>query len=264
MSGDNPFQTPQAGPFHSEQGVPIPAEVTKNTLDFGQVLGDSVKIYQEKFVPLFVSNLILLGWILLVLAVLFGIPTAVAAAMVDSNPNGGPPGEPSGAVLLVIMVFGFFSVILYPLALCWMLAGFNTYLFQLVRGEQPSFGVLFSGTNFLPYLGVLLLLSIAVNLGMCLLIIPGLFLALSLWPAPFLVLENRYSVMNSFKKAWELTEGNRLTMLLIAFILGLINGAGALLLYVGMLFTLPFVNLAVIVAYFMITSQPTYLQAEGK
>jgi hypothetical protein len=85
---------------------------------------------------------------------------------------------------------------------------------------------------FLPLIGLSILLGIAVVIGLCLFIVPGVFLAL-MWcvAVPAYVIEQP-GVFESFGRSAALTEGNRLRIFALgilffvaALILGLVVGA---------------------------------------
>jgi Tfp pilus assembly protein PilF len=126
-------------------------------------------------------------------------------------------------------------VIQYPL-----IFGFVTVSARLIQGERPQFGEFFEGFKFLPTLVLLGLVSqILIVLGLLLLVVPGVYLAVGFFLAPWFVLDRK-------KGFWEAMQLSRRTVqpywfelfgLLLLIIL--VNLLGILALGVGLLVTLP-------------------------
>lgn len=123
-------------------------------------------------------------------------------------------------------------------------------LVRLNRGEPADFSNLTDGFQvFGTCIGVYFILAIAIVIGLVFLIIPGLFLAASLFPAYFLVLDERRSIGETLRRAWDLTEGRRLSLLILILVGALIAAAGLLALGVGVLLTAPIAVAGLAVAY---------------
>jgi uncharacterized membrane protein len=97
------------------------------------------------------------------------------------------------------------------------------------------------------------LASIAVGLmvvaGFILLIIPGVYIALRFMFVPYLVVDRRMKVGAALKESSRMTEGRKWQLLGLVLLLVLINIAGALLLLVGLLVTMPVTTIALAHAY---------------
>jgi len=111
---------------------------------------------------------------------------------------------------------------------------------KLLQRQSPGWRDFFAGFNFfLPLLVVSLVASVFISLGMLLLIIPGLYLAVGYLFASCLVIDRRLD----FWSAMELSRRtvNPLWFSFFAFMLLLVvvNLAGALLMGVGLLVTIP-------------------------
>ncbi len=109
-----------------------------------------------------------------------------------------------------------------------------------LNGQQPTFGDALSRgfAVLLPIIGLSLLWTIGVGIGMALLIVPGVYLLLR-WSAavPALVNERR-GVFESFARSAELTKGNRWPILglfvILAIVVWVLQLALGVVLAVGM------------------------------
>lgn len=136
---------------------------------------------------------------------------------------------------------------------------------KLARRQRAEFSDLFSGGPlFLPVLGVSILIGLAVFFGMVLLIIPGIILALMLWPAYYLVVDQKTGVIESFSLANKVTQGNWGTAFLLWVLSVGIMILGILALCIGVIFAAPLVTMLWAVAYLMMSGQipvqPAYAQ----
>lgn len=133
------------------------------------------------------------------------------------------------ALLLDLAVF----LITGPLA-----AGLYWLMLKVQRGEPAAFADLFAGFNeFGRALGVYVLYTIGVVLGLILLIVPGLILAVGLWPAIYLVMDRDLDVMDTLREAWDMTKGYRLQLFGIGIVLALFTLVGLIALGIGVFFT---------------------------
>lgn len=117
-------------------------------------------------------------------------------------------------------------------------AGAYMYALYVVRGAQPDYGVLFSGfQRFGRAFGVFALYWLMVVVGLVLLVVPGIYVAIALMPAMYLVLDDDLGVIESLQKAWAMTEGYRGSIFIVLLaILGL-NLLGLTVFFVGVVFT---------------------------
>ncbi len=120
-------------------------------------------------------------------------------------------------------------------------AGFVFSSLKIVRGEDVAFGELFAGFNkFLPIFLAALLVSIAVLVGLVLLVVPGIILALGLSQWMLLIMDRDAGAMDSLKASWEMMRGYKVSLFILGLALIGINLLGALALVVGLLVSLPF------------------------
>ena len=108
---------------------------------------------------------------------------------------------------------------------------------------------LFSPMPFWYYLAAKILIGIAVLFGLILLVVPGIILTLMFAFAPYIVVDRALGPIGALKESIRITKVYRWTLLGVVVVLGLLNVAGALALFVGLLVTLPVSALAFVHVY---------------
>lgn len=163
--------------------------------------------------PRFKENAALLIGAFAVYAVIVGIGT----------------GGQEGRGLLEILAF----IITGPL-----LAGLYWMMLKVQRDEPAEFTDLFAGfSEFGRALGVYVLYSIAVVIGLILLVVPGIVLAVGLWPALYLILDDDLGVTDTLSKAWDMTKGQRWRLFALGVVLFFFTLLGLIALIVGVVVT---------------------------
>lgn len=128
--------------------------------------------------------------------------------------------------------------------------GYYGVLLRVVRGQEASIGNLLDGfQHFARALGVYILMALATLVGLILLIIPGIIVAVGLWPSLYLVYDERHGVVDTLQRAWELTRGHKFELFVLGVVLIVIGVLGLVALLVGVLFTMAFAYVAAAVAY---------------
>jgi len=124
--------------------------------------------------------------------------------------------------------------------------GFTIYALNVFRQNNPTFNNVFDGFNtFLKAFLVYLLTVITVVLGLILLIVPGIILGLGLSMAYFVMVDKpELGVIDTLKESWRIMKGNKtkffgLTLRFVPWII-----LGLLCLGVGILFVLPWLQVA--------------------
>lgn len=143
-----------------------------------------------------------------------------------SDPN--PSDEQRGGLLSLVgfVLTGPLSVGLYGLNLA------------VQRDEPVDFGELFSGfREFGRAFGVYALAGIATVIGLLFLIVPGIIIAVGLWPSLYLVSEHELGVVDTLKEAWAMTSGHRPRLFLLGVVLFFFTICGLIALGIGILFT---------------------------
>lgn len=128
--------------------------------------------------------------------------------------------------------------------------GLYSVLLRVVRGEEVRIASLFDGfQHFGRAFGVYVLNLVVVLVGFLLLIIPGIIMSVGLFPAMFLVWDERRPVVETLQRAWDLTRGHKFELFILGIVASIVAILGVVLLVVGFFFTAAFALLAGAVAY---------------
>lgn len=129
--------------------------------------------------------------------------------------------------------------------------GYDRSMLRLIRGDDSvSFRDLFAGfSKFRKLFMTFLLYSFTVVGGFILLILPGIILLITLWPAFLLVMEDDLNPIEAIKGAWKLTRGYKMEIFVLTLVGITMVIAGVLTLGVGLFVAGPMVNLIRIGAY---------------
>lgn len=105
----------------------------------------------------------------------------------------------------------------------------------------------------LNYFIAAILIAVSVVVGFILLIVPGIILMLALLFTYYIIIEKKLGAVEAMKESMRLTKGHRLKLLGLVLALGAINVLGFILLFVGMLVTIPVTLFAMAHAYRMLS-----------
>lgn len=239
-SSSNPYQSPAYSYQEPQFGVNVGGD--KQPLRPTQIVLDDVFYVTWK---IFQQNMGILIGVALV-ALLFSIATSAAAEGVKRSARDKDVGE--------LMARGV-DVATWPI-MTFLEIGMAIVYLKVARGQPVEFAEMFSGGKYLlRSLGGDILWGIAVVLAMCALIVPGIFVALMLWPYYLFIIDRDQGVFESFSSAQQFTEGNKMTMFVVFLANMGIVLAGCLTFIIGLVFAVPFVSLMVIVCYLMMTGQ---------
>lgn len=143
---------------------------------------------------------------------------------------------------VINIIASFISVPLY--------VGMQIVAIKKIRGEAVEFKNFFDGFNFfLPLFVAELVVLLFVVLGLILLIIPGIYLAVSYVFVALLIVDKKLSVWEAMELSRKTVTKNWLDFFLLLIITALINFAGLIALGVGLLVTLPVTICAIAVGY---------------
>lgn len=143
------------------------------------------------------------------------------------------PVQYSRAGIVVVGVVSTIVSIVFTL-------GYTKNMFQALDGIEPQFSAYGQQSRkILTYFLASLLMSVIVLIGLCLFIIPGIYLALRLQFYQALIVEEDAGTLESLKRSWAITSGetSRLFLLWLAM-LGILV-VGLALFVVGVLLALP-------------------------
>jgi hypothetical protein len=272
LETDNPFQSPtnyQRDLDTAGEGEKLPIVPTQ--IDVMDVLSRTWEIYKGK-----------LGQVMLgVLAMMFLQQGAGFAIRIVSSGVGAVAGSEiagvaaAGVGQLVGFVFGQ-----------WLAMGLILYLLKIGRGQQASFGDVFSGGPFLvsgllatvlfglclvPIVLVAALIgggaylalgespvtAVVVVLVGLLCLVPLVYVGLMFSQYQYLIVDRGATAVESLTLSRTITQGNKLWILLLGILAGLITMMGFFACCVGILFTLPYGMFAYSIGYLVMTGQPT-------
>ena len=121
---------------------------------------------------------------------------------------------------------------------------------KLLQGQTPEFRDFFAGFRyFLPLLLLSLIAGLFIGIGTLLLIIPGIYLAVAYLFASYLVVDRRMDFWPAMELSRRTVNPRWFGFFAFMLLLVLLNLAGAVLLGVGLLVTIPVSFCAVTVAY---------------
>ncbi|WP_017298754.1 hypothetical protein [Nodosilinea nodulosa] len=185
------------------------------------------EIFKSK-APLFILFTLLLFLIQVVISVL---PFPLGARSGDG---------PSGGILNLA-----FNIVAPALT-----AGYYFVAFQLARGRSAVFGDFFLGFNkFLPIFLTALVSTILTAIGFVLLILPGIYLAVAYIFAQPLVIDKNADFWQAMEMSRKLVTKKWFSFFALLIVIFLLNVAGAILLGVGLLVTLPLSVCIIAAAY---------------
>jgi hypothetical protein len=129
-------------------------------------------------------------------------------------------------------------------------AGMYIVAFKLAKGQNVSFGDFFRGfNNFLQIFVLSLVSGLLIALGFVLLVIPGIYLAVSYFFALSLLIEKRFDFWTALETSRKLVTKRWFSFLGFGLLLFLLNLGGVLLCGVGVLITAPWTVCTIVAAY---------------
>jgi uncharacterized membrane protein len=125
-----------------------------------------------------------------------GISTVITLPFGNQSPTG-------------MGINGIWSLLCLPLE--W---GFSVYFLYLIRKEDIRYERLFEGyKDFIRTFLMEFLYCVAIIIGMCLLIVPGIILSVGLCMAPYILKDDpQISAMDSLMKSWQITKGHKMKL----------------------------------------------------
>ena len=149
-------------------------------------------------------------------------------------------------VIMSYSTSGIWTLLCLPLG--W---GFVVYFLRLIRSEELGYGRLFDGyKDFLRIFLAEFLTNLAITIGFCLFIIPGIILGAGLLMTDFILKDDpEISAIDAMAKSWKMTKGHKgdLVLLFISFLGWMI--LSFLTLGIGFLFLYPYMQTALAHVY---------------
>lgn len=264
---DDPYAPPR-----NEPGAPARTLLAGVVpYDLGAILEATWRIYKANL-----GAVLAIGWTVLGLLVLSQYLQRLIAR--DLAPD---PGD--RAAYFLSQFGSFFAAWVFN---SWLTIGQNLALLAVARGIRPSFPRLYQGFPFLLttlLAGVLFALAVGVVGLLFLVWVPilggvagpaspamvviqaaGIVAALTsavaiglrLSQYHLMIVDAHAGIADSLRYSWQATEHRWATLLLVWLLLLTINLAGILACFVGLLFTIPFTNLLLVMTFLSLTGQP--------
>jgi uncharacterized membrane protein len=142
---------------------------------------------------------------------------------------------------LIFNSLGDIGGILGMLVTIYLGFGMLKGLIQIAHGKKPELGLLKETQleEFIYYVVIVILKTIAVFAGTILFIIPGIYLALRFSLVEYLYVDKKLPIADNFTQSGDHTKGKKLKLLLYFIVIVLINFLGALPFGLGLLITVP-------------------------
>lgn len=261
--GVPPWSTTAAGPVASPFASPTPvsdavfgagqadgygwtAALRPTRIDLADVFSRTWELFKQQWA------MCLAAW--LITAVAGGVAFMVGIAVVG--------------VLRAILggLGGFLGWLALVLCFAWLGVGNMIFCLRLARGQRASFEDLFSGG---PYLGNFVLAAVLFNVivfaGALLFVIPGIIFALMFSQHALLVIDRKAGALEALSMSQELTHGNKLTLLAIFLVAGIVGNVLVLATCgLGALVVVPYMMLLAPVVYLAMSGQSVVESAAGR
>ncbi len=168
---------------------------------------------------------------------------------------------PQGYVLFTLLYLAIIFVISRPWGIGWLaaaviheplIAGFIIVTVKLLQEKGPTFGDFFGGFrfgHFLPLVLLGLVSRVLITLGLILLVIPGLYLAVSYIFATLMVVDRHLDFWPAMETSRRTITPRWFSFFAPLLLLVLLNLAGLLALGVGLLVSIPVTWAALVAAY---------------
>jgi hypothetical protein len=203
--------------------------------DFGENLGDTFQFIRQEFKPLFRSFALISGVFIVGAAIVSGIYQSEMTSVFDRVEK-----EPGDISILSSIFNGnyFLTIILTVLGLVAMQVCVAAYmkLYDL-NSESPTLEEVWAEfrRHIIPAIGLSILLSVLIAIGLLLCILPGVYLGVVLAPAITIMVNENAGVGTSISRCFELIKENFWLSLGIYFVSYLIYSfvGGAIGLIIG-------------------------------
>jgi hypothetical protein len=197
------------------------------SFNMGQYFSRGLDIFKANALP-FIGFTLLIGVGLSILS--FILPYPLGSGSFEEGQTG---GNIIANILLTLLIPGFYIV-----------------AFQIARSRPTAFGDFFKGFNrALPILLLSIVSGLLIALGFVLLILPGIYLAVSYMLSLPLLLDKNLDFWPAMETSRKVVGKKWFSFFGFSIVLGLINVLGAVLLGIGLLFTVPWTFCSLTAAY---------------
>lgn len=232
----NPYQSPVTRTAVASEE---PAGINPTKIDFSDMLGRAWKILKANLGISIAASLILM----------------IANAGVSMVTN----LALSAADIRDPLVQGLLAYVINLLPNTFFTVGGMIFFLNIARGKPADLADLFKGgPRLIPATIVLVLYTLAVYVGIFLLIVPGVIVAFMFSQAMLLTIDRNTGVTESFGLSRKLTAGNKFTL----FVLYLVAGFGGILFVVftcglGLFVLAPYMFILLVTVYLAMTGERT-------
>lgn len=120
--------------------------------------------------------------------------------------------------------------------------GYLKNIFQALDGEEPQFSAYGQqARKIITYLIAIILMGIIVVLGICLFIIPGIYLALRLQFYAAFIVEEDAGIIESLQRSWDITRGQGMSLFMLMLAMVGLCILGVILLGIGIFVAMPLI-----------------------
>jgi hypothetical protein len=128
--------------------------------------------------------------------------------------------------------------------------GLSKIYLRFRDGEKPIFENLFDGlARAHIWIASTLISTVAIVMGLILLIVPGVIMMLRLWLVGFVLVDERTGPIDAIQRSWDITRGHTMDLLVLFVALLGLNILGLCCLVVGLVVTIPISGLALAYVY---------------
>jgi hypothetical protein len=128
--------------------------------------------------------------------------------------------------------------------------GLSKIYLRFCDGEKPIFENLFDGlARAHIWMASMFIVSIAVVMGLILLLVPGIVMMLRLSLIGFVLVDERTGPIDAIQRSWDITRGHTMDLLALFIVLVGLNILGACCLLIGLFVTVPMSGLAMAYIY---------------
>lgn len=118
--------------------------------------------------------------------------------------------------------------------------GYLRNIFQALDGEEPQFSAYGQESRkVLKFIVANILMSLIVFIGLCLLVIPGIYLAIRLQFYTAFIVDEDSGIIESMKQSWRITKGSEMPLFILCLAMIGIGLVGVILLGVGLFIAIP-------------------------
>lgn len=167
----------------------------------------------------------------------------------------------AGITIVYFLAISVFSVIPFAggILTSLMLPGYLKCLLRIKDQQNFEFTDLFWSflnlNRLINYILLSILMSLSIGLGFILLVIPGIFMLVSLSLANAYFIFREEDAMAAFKNSFVLVKKNRWFMFGLLILIGMLNILGAACLLIGLLVTIP---MSILLMYYSLEAYEHY------